>query len=405
MESYNDDKNIKNSSEHSDSNIGGACGSAGHYQGGKPPEPPPIIKPIIYQQQPQKKSKVWLWFLLALGLVLIGGCGLVLSSFSGLLSTGESVVGSGPRFIETVIEDNSSPDKILVIEVSGIIYDGPIDGVGTSISELIKKQLKKAALDKRVKAVILKIDSPGGEVLTADEIYRAIEDFQESSKKPVVASMGSVAASGGYYIAAPCRWIVANKLTITGSIGVILSTWNYRGLMNKVGIKPEVFKSGKFKDMLSGQRDLENMSPEQMKIYNEERQMVQKLIDETFEHFKSVVKKGRGFANELNKEEGKKLATNWTDYVDGRILSGKEAYELGFVDELGNFDVAVERAKKLAGITADANLIQYQIPFDIFNILKLFGKSEAKSIKIDIGMEPPKIQTGKMYFISPSLLY
>ncbi|MGC9034226.1 MAG: S49 family peptidase, partial [Verrucomicrobiia bacterium] len=211
--------------------------------------------------------------------------------------------------------------------------------------------------------------------------------------------------SGGYYIAAPCRWIVANKLTITGSIGVILSTWNYRGLMNKVGIKPEVFKSGKFKDMLSGQRDLENMSPEQMKIYNEERQMVQKLIDETFEHFKSVVKKGRGFANELNKEEGKKLATNWTDYVDGRILSGKEAYELGFVDELGNFDVAVERAKKLAGITADANLIQYQIPFDIFNILKLFGKSEAKSIKIDIGMEPPKIQTGKMYFISPSLLY
>jgi len=402
----NNENNINSGPEQENVNsVSGA--ESGSQQQGKPvSEPPPIIKPIIYQQQqPKKKSKVWLWILLIIGALFIVGCGIVLSSCVGYLSTGEPVLSSEPKFVETVIEDNSASDKILVITVNGIIYDAPIDGVGTTLNEMISKQLKKAALDKKVKAVILKIDSPGGEVLAADEIYKAIEKFQEESKKPVIASMGSIAASGGYYIAAPCRWIVANELTITGSIGVILSTWNYRGLMNKVGLKPEVFKSGKFKDMLSGQRDIENMSSDERKIYNEERLMVQNLIDETFEHFKSVVKKGRGNANELNRDEGRKLVKNWTDYADGRILSGKQAYELGFVDELGNFEVAVNRAKKLSGITGDANLIQYQIPFDIFNILKLFGKSEAKSIKIDIGLEAPKIQTGKMYFISPSLLY
>ncbi|HON07768.1 MAG TPA: S49 family peptidase, partial [Verrucomicrobiota bacterium] len=232
-----------------------------------------------------------------------------------------------------------------------------------------------------------------------------IEDFQKNSKKPVVASMGSMAASGGYYIAAPCRWIVANELTITGSIGVILSTWNYRGLMNKVGVRPEVFKSGKFKDMLSGQRDLESMTPEQRKIYEEEREMVQKLIDETYDHFKSVVKKGRGNAEQLNLGMGRQLATNWTEYADGRILSGNQAYELGFIDELGNFDVAVKRAKLLSGISGDANLIQYQIPINLANLLRFLGKSDAKNIKVDIGIEPPKIQAGKLYFISPSIIY
>src|SRR4029079_10112350 len=103
-----------------------------------------------------------------------------------------------------------------------------------------------------VKAVILKIDSPGGEVMASDDISRALVQFQEKHKKPVIASSRVLAASGGYYVAAPCRWIVANELTITGSIGVILSSLNYRGLMDKVGIEPVVFKSGKFKDMLRG---------------------------------------------------------------------------------------------------------------------------------------------------------
>ena len=123
-----------------------------------------------------------------------------------------------------------------MVDVDGIITSRAIDQGGYSMVDVIKAQLKRAEEDDRVKAVILKVDSPGGEVLASDEISRAIAEFQTKPHgKPVVCSMGSLAASGGYYVSAPCRWIVANELTITGSIGVIMSTWNYRGLMDKVG--------------------------------------------------------------------------------------------------------------------------------------------------------------------------
>ena len=156
---------------------------------------------------------------------------------------------------------------------------------------------------------------PGGEVLASDEIYRAISDFQKNAHKSVVASMGNLAASGGYYVSAPCQWIIANPLTITGSIGVIMHSWNYRGLMNKVGLQPETYKSGKFKDMLSGERNPEEIPPE-------EREMVQGLINETYDRFKSVVAKGRAEAHERNKrnagsDQGRTLALLRADRADG----------------------------------------------------------------------------------------
>ena len=149
-----------------------------------------------------------------------------------------------------------------------------------------EEQLDRAAEDKHVKAVLLRVDSPGGEVLASDEIYRAIHEFQDKTGRPVVAQMGSLAASGGYYVSAPCRWIVANELSLTGSIGVIMSGMNFRGLMDKVGIQPQVYKSGKFKDMMSSTRRPED-------IPAGEREMVQGLIDETYATFKGVVRKGR----------------------------------------------------------------------------------------------------------------
>ena len=173
-----------------------------------------------------------------------------------------------------------------------------IDQGGYSMVDVIKAQLKRAEEDDKVKAVILKVDSPGGEVLASDEISRAIGEFQTKPHgKPVVCSMGSLAASGGYYVSAPCRWIVANELTITGSIGVIMSTWNYRGLMDKVGVRPETFKSGKYKDMLSGSREPDC-------ITQEERDMVQALINETYGKFKNVVAAGRKWARD--KEQGQR---------------------------------------------------------------------------------------------------
>ena len=314
---------------------------------------------------------------------------------------------AGPRLDENILEENGASAKIAVIDVKGIITDSPLNQQGDSMVDVIKAQLDRAQDDRKVKAVILRVDSPGGEVLASDEISEAIKNFQDGKKsngsdldrgkaKPVVVSMGNLAASGGYYISAPCRYIVANKMTITGSVGVIMDGWNYRGLLDKVGVLPEVYKSGKFKDMMSGTR-------EPVTVTQEERDMVQGLITEVYGDFKDVVAKGRSAAHDKNKSEGHALVDNWTDYADGRVLSGTEAEKLGFVDELGNFQTAVNRAKNLGGIIGDANLIQYQERYELSDLFHMFGesKAEARSIKIDLGLDAPKLQQGHLYFLAP----
>jgi len=308
---------------------------------------------------------------------------------------------SGPRMDETILEDNDSANKIAVVDVEGIITSRAMDQGGLTMTELIREQLKRAGEDDRVKAVLLRVDSPGGEVLASDEIYRLITDFQKGENgkpgKPVITSMGNLAASGGYYVSSASRWIVANELTITGSIGVILHSYNYRGLMDKIGLQPEVFKSGKFKDMLSGERNPDQILPE-------EREMIQSLIDETFGRFKFVVAEGRDAAHTLNKNEGKALAENWKDYADGRILSGKRAEELGFVDQVGDFQVAAKRARLIAHIK-NANLVQYKVRFELSDFFRLFGKTETPVIKVDLGMDGPKLKAGQLYFLSPTFLH
>ncbi len=303
---------------------------------------------------------------------------------------------------KVTLEFNRSHNNIVVVEVNGIISDELLGRGADSMVSLISDQLRLAGEDASVKAVILKVDSPGGEVLASDEIARKISWFQDEYKKPVVASMGGVAASGGYYVSAPCRWIVANELTITGSIGVIMRSYNYRGLMDKVGVQPNTFKSGKFKDMLSGDKAAEEILPE-------ERQMVQELVDETYARFKKVVAEGRNAESRKslagkNVTQVRRLAENWVDYADGRVLSGKQAFALGFVDELGDFEKAVETAQTLAGIK-DANLIQYEQPFDLGSLFRLFGQTEGRAIKIDLGFQLPKLQVGRLYFLSPTVVH
>jgi protease-4 len=286
----------------------------------------------------------------------------------------------------------------VIIDVEGIITSMAIGRRGRNMVDLIDDQLKMAARDRAVRAVILKVDSPGGEVLASDDISRALLEFQEKNQKPVIAAMGGLAASGGYYVSAPCQWIVANELTMTGSIGVIMSTFNYRGLLDKVGVYPEVFKSGRFKDMLRGSKKLDEIEPE-------EKQMIQAMIDETYAKFVSVVQQGRARAEKQNLGTGKPLAENWKLYADGRVLTGKQALELGFVDELGDFDTAVRRARKMCKM-ADANLIRYQEPFNIGNLFSLFGQSESStSLKVDLGFELPKLQAGRLYFLAPTVIH
>jgi protease IV len=351
---------------------------------------------------------------------------LVLLVFSVLLNIGHVLSGlmpmrvarshtSGPRLEEVIKEDHDAASKIALVDVDGIITSRVMDQGGYNMVEVIKAQLKRAEEDDKVKAVILRVDSPGGEVLASDEIARAIAEFQgQPHGKPVICSMGSLAASGGYYVSAPCRWIVANDLTITGSIGVILSTWNYRGLMDKVGVRPQTFKSGKYKDMLSGSRDPDTITQEERDmvqalvnpdtITQEERDMVQALVNETYGKFTNVVATSRVRANQKNKDKGHALSPDWADYADGRVLSGTEALRLGFVDELGTFEDAVKRTKAIAGIR-NANLIEYQQRYDLSDLFRLFGQADGKVVKVDLGMEAPKLQAGHLYFLSPTFVH
>ncbi len=307
----------------------------------------------------------------------------------------------GPRLQEAWIKDNGSRNKIAVIPIEGVITSQSM-GHGANMVEVVEEQFKRAAEDKSVKAVILKVNSPGGEVLASDDIYNLIERFQQKHNKPVIAAMGSLAASGGYYVSAPCQWIVANEMTITGSIGVIMHGYNFRGLMDKVGVRPEVFKSGRFKDMLSPDKREED-------ITQEERDMIQSMVNETFGKFKSIVGVGRANAAKRNAgmaEAGRPLDDNWQRFADGRILSGNEALRYGFVDELGNFEAAIARARKLAKIQ-DANVVEYQPVFDLGDLLGMFSQSsqsEARTLKIDVGLDTPKLQMGRMYFLCPLVL-
>ena len=299
---------------------------------------------------------------------------------------------SAPKLDEVYVKNNHAINKIAVVTVNGIITSHTADQAGNNMVDVIQAQLDRAKKDHRVKAVILKVDSPGGEVLASDDIYNLITKFQAESSKPVVCSMGSLAASGGYYISSPCRWIVANELTITGSIGVIMEGLNYRGLMDKVGVSPMVFKSGKYKDMLSGMRETNEVSQEEI-------QMVQNLIMETYGKFTNVVANGRSLAHDKNKTEGHALASDWMNFADGRVVSGSRALALGLVDQLGNFDDAVTRTKKLAGVS-DANLIEYRERYDFADFLSMFGQGDkAHDIKLDLGVDIPKLREGCLYFL------
>lgn len=372
------------------------------------PQPPPLVKAVPVAPARARSGRGWKISTIVLAVVLAFTLiarmiGTVLDS----IGSAEGVGGS-PHLQEVTLENHSSSDKIAVIPVEGIITGSARDGSGYSMVELIEDQLKLAAKDEHVKAVLLKVNSPGGEVLASDDIYNAIINFQNEHNKPVVASMGSLAASGGYYVSAPCRWIIANELTITGSIGVIMHTYNYRGLMNKVGMRPMVYKSGKFKDMLSGEKDLENPTPAEKSAIQEEESMVSKMVNETFEKFKSIVAEGRRLANnrnQLNKDgdTGHALSPNWASVADGRILSGKEALEFGFVDEVGNWRAAIKRVESIAGIS-EADLVTYQVPFNLGSLLGLLGKTPAKSIKVDLGIDLPKLGAG-LYYLAPSFAH
>ncbi len=215
-------------------------------------------------------------------------------------------------------------DKIGVIPINGPIMDsGPI------VTQLVN--FKK---DKGIKAIILRIDSPGGGVGPSQEIYREVRKTIKTKK--VIASMGSIAASGGYYIASAADKIVANPGTLTGSIGVIMEFVQLQELFKKIGVSLEVLKSGEFKDIGSPHR----------KMSERDKEVIKGLISDIQNQFVSAVARGRALSTEKVQE-----------IADGSIFSGAKAKELGLVDILGNFQDAVDLAKKMTGIKGEAKLV------------------------------------------------
>jgi protease-4 len=227
-------------------------------------------------------------------------------------------------------------DKIAIVEVKGVIAQ----------SSGIIEELERYLEDKEVKAIILRIDSPGGGVGPAQEIYREV--IKIKPKKKVVTSMGSVAASGGYYIASASDLIVANPGTITGSIGVIMQFSNFEELLKKIGIKGVVLKSGEHKDIGSPFRE---MTPEEKKI-------MQEVLDNVHQQFIQAVADGR----KLDRAKVVEIA-------DGRILTGEQAKNLGLVDQMGNLQDTIEITAKMVGISGKPNVLYPKKRLSIWELL------------------------------------
>ncbi len=240
--------------------------------------------------------------------------------------------------------DLTGEDRIALVRIEGAILD----------SNQTVTELKRFGKTPRVKAIVLRIDSPGGGVVPSQEIHDAVKRVRNKHKKIVVASMGSVAASGGYYIAAATDHIMANPGTLTGSIGVIMEIVNLEGLFKKVGVKSVVIKSGRHKDLASPFREMSA----------EDRRILQSVLDDVHQQFIQAVAEGRS----LSPDDVRLLA-------DGRIFTGRQAQDIHLVDGLGNLDDAIHVAADLAGIEGEPKVVEPRKRFSIRDVLEshLFG--------------------------------
>ena len=254
-------------------------------------------------------------------------------------------------YLSTVMDESApfggSP-RLALVRIEGVLIDG----------RAAIEELERYANNDSVLAIVLRIDSPGGGVVPAQEIYNAVKRLREEHQKKVVVSMGSVAASGGYYIATASDKIVANSGSLTGSIGVIMEIPNVESLMKKVGVESIVIKSGENKDLASPFR----------KMKPQERAILQAVLDDVHLQFMEAVADGRG----LDLAEVKQLA-------DGRVFTGRQAQSVGLVDELGDLRHAIRTAAELVGIEGEPEVLETKPRFSFRQFLesKFFGSGVA----------------------------
>lgn len=315
-------------------------------------------------------SKRVIAILLALGLFIVGS---TMSFFTNIMSTDftsslESLSEEG--MTTTVVEGSDVSNQIARIEVDGAIMDmgTPSPWSGESYNhQLILDSLDEVKDNDNIKALMLVVNSPGGGVYESAEIHDKIEAIKKAGKK-VYVTMENMAASGGYYISAPADKIYASKETLTGSLGVIMQSMNYKELADKYGVKFNTIKSGPHKDIMSPTKEMDE----------EERAILQKFVDESYEGFVNVISSGR----HMDKAQVKKIA-------DGRIYSGQQAKDLKLVDEIGNESDAMKALKKEIK-AKDAEVIEFSIPTDFFGssffsaqsfVSNVMGKNDVAAIK------------------------
>ena len=273
--------------------------------------------------------------LIFLSALTLSGC------FNGLMLT---PVDTNSPVEETLVRDAAHPilchNKIAIIDVDGMILNAKVGGLlseGDNMMSTFRERLDAAADDPGVKAVVLRINSPGGAVTASDIMYQDVLRFRKETHKPVVACMMDVAASGGYYLAMSADCVYAHPTTVTGSIGVIMSLYNASGLFQMLGVKSNPIKSGPNKDIGNPAREMTQ----------EEHDILQGMVTSFYDQFVQVVVRGRG----LPEERVRALA-------DGRVYTGMDAKKLGLVDEIGYLEDALECAKTMACLK-DAKIVAY----------------------------------------------
>ena len=357
------------------------------------PEPPPAPRLFARAAEtpppPAKRSG-------RRGCLLVGIIALVAVGLLGVLVAGVLVwavtqggsFGSTPRPVsfreELVSGDPWTNDKVAVIDVKGVISGGSFyDGASAAV---LCEALRAVREDDAVRAVILDMDTPGGEVTASDEIHHAVQAVRKSGR-PVITCMHALGASGGYFIAAGTDHIIANRLTLTGSVGVIMGSLNYTKLFDKLGLEAETYKSGEMKDMLSGGRQ---RTPAEVFYVNQ-------MVRETFLEFATIVARGRpAFANQIDNVLKEPFA-------DGRVLSGNEAFRLGLVDELGYFDDAVRKARTL-GRAPGAKVIRYRKSMGLTDILFAVQSSARLNVLGPIPADWARIKPGQPYYLLPGYM-
>ncbi|WP_240374980.1 signal peptide peptidase SppA [Bacillus piscicola] len=264
--------------------------------------------------------------------------------------------GSDDGIEEKIVESGQGGGKIAIITLEGVIQDTgsapSLVNTATYNHRQFLRLLEKAGEDASVSGVILRVNTPGGGVVESAEIHDKVKEIQEHGK-PVYVSMGNTAASGGYYVSAPADKIVAHPATVTGSIGVIMQSINYAKLAEDIGLEFNTIKSGKYKDIMSGNREMTK----------EEKAILQSMVDDFYGDFVKVIASGRDMPEKKVREIG-----------DGRVYSGKQAKEVNLVDELGTLEDTIEIMKKEEDIK-DPLVVRYQGGFTFNQFLGTSARS------------------------------